>query len=91
MIFLQTLSSVITVNPEIQFGKPVFKGTGVAVQSLFWHLEKGISIDSFLEDFPSVTKEQTEAVAGCKVIFPTFKLYKTFLLLSKCFPVCLRQ
>ncbi|MGN6533906.1 MAG: DUF433 domain-containing protein, partial [Ginsengibacter sp.] len=44
MIFMQTVSSFITVNPEIQFEKPVFKGTRVPVQSLFWHLEKGISI-----------------------------------------------
>jgi uncharacterized protein (DUF433 family) len=32
------------------------------VESLFWHLEKGISIDTFLDDFPSVTKEQIVAV-----------------------------
>ncbi len=59
---MQTLSSYITVNPKIQFGKPVFKGTRVPVESLFWHLEKGISLNSFLEDFPSVTKVQAEAV-----------------------------
>ena len=59
---MQTLSAFISVNPEVQFGKPVFKGTRVPVQSLFWHLEKGISLDSFLEDFPSVSKEQAEAV-----------------------------
>jgi uncharacterized protein (DUF433 family) len=59
---MQTLSSFICVDPDAQFGKPVFKGTRVPVQSVFWHLEKGISIDSFLEDFPGVTKEQAEAV-----------------------------
>jgi uncharacterized protein (DUF433 family) len=32
------------------------------VQSLFWHLEKGISLQVFLEDFPSVSKQQAEAV-----------------------------
>ena len=32
------------------------------MQSLFWHLEKGISLHTFLEDFPSVSKEQAEAV-----------------------------
>ncbi len=62
---MQTLSSFISVSPEVQFGKPVFKGTRVPVQSLFWHLEKGISLQSFLEDFPSVTKEQAEAVIEC--------------------------
>ncbi len=59
---MQTLASYINVNPNIQFGKPVFKGTRVPVQSLFWHLEKGISLQTFLEDFPSVSKEQAEAV-----------------------------
>lgn len=59
---MQTLASFISVNPEIQFGKPVFKGTRVPVQSLFWHLEKGIALDSFLADFPSVSKDQAEAV-----------------------------
>jgi uncharacterized protein (DUF433 family) len=59
---MQTLASYITVNPNIQFGKPVFKGTRVPVESLFWHLEKGISLNSFLEDFPSVAKNQAEAV-----------------------------
>jgi uncharacterized protein (DUF433 family) len=34
----------------------------VPVESLFWHLEKGISLNSFLEDFPSVSKNQAEAV-----------------------------
>ncbi len=61
---MQTLSNYITVNPKIQFGKPVFKGTRVPVESLFWHLEKGISLTIFLEDFPSVTKIQAEAVIG---------------------------
>ncbi len=59
---MQTLSSFISVNYEVQFGKPVFKGTRVPVQSLFWHLEKEITLDSFLKDFPSVSKEQAKAV-----------------------------
>ncbi len=59
---MQTSASYINVNPKIQFTKPVFKGTRVPVESLFWHLEKGISLYDFLEDFPSVTQEQAEAV-----------------------------
>lgn len=39
-------------------GVPVFKGTRVPVQSLFDHLELGISVDNFLDDFPTVSKEQ---------------------------------
>lgn len=61
---MNTLSSFVSINPDIQFGKPVFKGTRVPVESLFWHLEKGITIKEFIEDFPSVTKEQAEAVIG---------------------------
>ena len=59
---MHTLSYYITVNNNVQFGKPVFKGTRVPVESLFWHLEKGIALPQFLEDFPSVSKEQAEAV-----------------------------
>lgn len=52
----------ITIDPEIQFGTPVFKNTRVPVISLFLHLKKGVSIDDFLKDFPSVTKQQCEEV-----------------------------
>ncbi len=59
---MRRLSDYISVSENIQFGKPVFKGTRVPVQSLFWHLEKGVPLDSFLEDFPGVGKSQAEAV-----------------------------
>jgi uncharacterized protein (DUF433 family) len=56
------LHNYITVSPDVQFGKPVFKGTRVPVESLFWHLEQGINLHEFLDDFPGVSKEQAEAV-----------------------------
>lgn len=56
------LEEIITVDPEIQFGTPVFTGTRVPIESLFWHLEKGISLDDFLDDFPSVTRQQAIAL-----------------------------
>ncbi|RYE20832.1 MAG: DUF433 domain-containing protein [Sphingobacteriaceae bacterium] len=59
---MSKLSDFINVDPNIMSGKPVFKGTRVPVQSLFWHLQKGISIQEFLEDFPSVTLQQAEGV-----------------------------
>lgn len=62
---MQTLADIVSVDPEVQFGKPVFKGTRVPVQRLFWHLEKGISLDKFLADFPSVSRQQAEAVIEC--------------------------
>ena len=51
---MEDLKKYITVDPEIQHGQPVFTGTRVPVETLFWHLEKGITIDEFLEDFPSI-------------------------------------
>ena len=52
----------INIDKDILSGNPVFKGTRVPIQSLFDHLEKGISIDEFLEDFPTVKKDQAIAV-----------------------------
>lgn len=56
------VSDYINVDKEILGGNPVFKGTRVPVETLFLHLEKGIPLDEFLLDFPSVTKEQAVAV-----------------------------
>ncbi|MFN4254035.1 MAG: DUF433 domain-containing protein [Saprospiraceae bacterium] len=53
---------LITIDPEILDGTPVFAGTRVPVESLFWHLEDGASLDEFLDDFPSVTREQAVQV-----------------------------
>ena len=52
----------ITIDKEILSGNPVFKTTRVPIQTLFDHLEKGITLDEFIGDFPSVTKEQAIAV-----------------------------
>jgi uncharacterized protein (DUF433 family) len=49
---------VICRAPEIMGGAPVFCGTRVPVQTLIEYLEAGDSIDTFLEGFPSVTREQ---------------------------------
>ncbi len=52
------IQDLITINNDIQGGQPVFSGTRVPVESLFDHLEAGISLDIFLDDFPSVTRQQ---------------------------------
>ena len=52
----------INIDNDIPGGQPVFKGTRVPVESLFDHLESGVSLDDFLEDFPSVSKEQAIAL-----------------------------
>ena len=59
---MSKVGDYITIDKDIQNGQPVFSGTRVPVQTLFWHLEKGISIEEFLLDFPSVTKEQAVGV-----------------------------
>ena len=54
-------SSVISSDPEVMSGAPVFKGTRVLAQTLIEYLEGGDSIDDFLEGFPSVEREQVIA------------------------------
>jgi uncharacterized protein (DUF433 family) len=49
---------VISRDPEVMGGTPVFAGTRVPVQTLLDYLEAGDSIDEFLVGFPSVTREQ---------------------------------
>ncbi|KAA0226682.1 DUF433 domain-containing protein [candidate division KSB1 bacterium] len=51
-------SKIINSSPDIMGGTPVFSGTRVPVQTLLDYIEGGESIDSFLEGFPSVTREQ---------------------------------
>jgi len=50
--------TVISRNPDVMGGTPVFSGTRVPVQTLLDYLEAGESIDEFLAGFPSVTREQ---------------------------------
>jgi uncharacterized protein (DUF433 family) len=47
----------VVSDPEILGGTPVFVGTRVPVRILFEHLEAGDSLEVFLEDFPSVSRE----------------------------------
>ena len=50
-------SQRITVDPEIHSGTPVFAGTRVPIRTLFDHLEAGDSLEVFLDDFPSVSRD----------------------------------
>ena len=52
----------IESSPEIQGGVPVFRGTRVPVATLLDYLEGGDRIADFLNDFPTVKREQAEAV-----------------------------
>jgi len=55
-------TSSINIDPEILGGTPIFAGTRVPVESLFDHLENGVSLDEFLEDFPTVDRRQAVEV-----------------------------
>jgi uncharacterized protein (DUF433 family) len=54
-------TKVITASPEIMGGTPVFSGTHVPVHTFIEYIKAGESIESFLEGFPSVTREQVLA------------------------------
>ncbi len=51
-------NSIVNKDPEILGGTPVFAGTRVPVRILFEHLEAGDSLDDFLDNFPTVTRDQ---------------------------------
>ncbi|MEA2069591.1 MAG: DUF433 domain-containing protein [Verrucomicrobiota bacterium] len=59
---MNSLNNIIMSLPDLLGGAPVFKGTRVPVQNLIDCLEAGDSIDLFLYDFPSVSREQVLAV-----------------------------
>jgi uncharacterized protein (DUF433 family) len=52
-----TKSSVVRSDPEILGGTPVFVGTRVPVQALIDYIEAGHSLQQFLDDFPTVTRQ----------------------------------
>lgn len=55
-------ANVIHSDPEILGGTPVFVGTRVPVQALIDYLKAGRSLDEFLDDFPSVTRDQAVTI-----------------------------
>lgn len=55
-------TDLITIDPEILGGVPVFKGTRVPVKTLFQYLENDYSVEEFLECFPSVTRDLVSKV-----------------------------
>ncbi|MEM6327298.1 MAG: DUF433 domain-containing protein [Bacteroidota bacterium] len=55
-------SAVYHSDPEILNGTPVFVGTRVPIDTLLVYLRKGKRISDFRDDFPTVTREQVEAL-----------------------------
>ena len=62
---MSATESVVTRSPEILSGTPVFRGTRVPVKTLIDYLEAGDSLEVFLQDFPTVSREQ--AVAALQI------------------------
>jgi len=55
------MRSLIYSDPEILGGTPVFVGTRVPLRNLIYYFEYGYSLDEFLDDFPSVSRDQVVA------------------------------
>lgn len=55
------MTQIVSHDPEIMGGAPVFTGTRVPVQTLLDYIEAGDTIDDFLEGFPTVTRKQVIA------------------------------
>ena len=62
MLDTKAISQLITCDPEIVSGTPVFAGTRVPAKSLLNWLKGGYTLDEFLENFPSVERKQAEAL-----------------------------
>lgn len=58
---MSDLTAVVHSDPEILGGTPVFAGTRVPFQNLIDYLAGGDSLDEFLHQFPSVTRDQAQA------------------------------
>lgn len=54
----------ITVDPDVMSGVAVFAGTRVPVSALLENLAAGVSLDEFLENFPTVQREMAVSVLG---------------------------
>ena len=58
---MTTVQALISIDPGRLSGTPCFAGTRVPVQTLINYLKGGDTIVDFLDDFPSVTRDQAEA------------------------------
>jgi uncharacterized protein (DUF433 family) len=58
---LMNIKDVVNIDPERMSGAPCFTGTRVPIGHLFEYLESGETLDGFLDQFPTVTREQALA------------------------------
>ncbi|MBX3296437.1 MAG: DUF433 domain-containing protein [Acidobacteria bacterium] len=57
-----SVNNLVEIDPEKLGGTPVFRGTRVPIQNLFDSLETGESVEQFLEQYPTVSREQVVAI-----------------------------
>jgi uncharacterized protein (DUF433 family) len=57
MTTLRDVAEVVSIDSDVMSGAAVFRGTRVPIQTLLDHLEAGDSIEVFLADFPTVSRE----------------------------------
>ena len=60
----ETLRSLITINPDILGGEPVFKGTRVPIRTLFEYIQRNYTLEEFLEYFPTVPENAALKLLG---------------------------
>ena len=58
---MDSTNSVVVKNPKILSGTPVFRGTRVPLQMLFDSLERGHTLEQFLEGYPTVSRDMAVA------------------------------
>ena len=79
--YMHKADEIISIGHDILGNQPVFKGTRVTIETLFDYLKSEGTVDQFVDDFPSVSKEQAMAVIeiAAKLMSSKniFKLYET--------------
>ncbi|MBI3258257.1 MAG: DUF433 domain-containing protein [Ignavibacteriae bacterium] len=55
---MENFLEMISINPEIRFGKPCIQGTRIAVEDILGWLASGMSNEEIIEDYPSLNKDQ---------------------------------
>lgn len=66
---MSVLGDLIIKDPDVLGGTPIFRGTRVPFQNLLDYLEAGQTIDEFLDDFPTVTRQNAiEALEHAKAL-----------------------
>jgi uncharacterized protein (DUF433 family) len=74
-----SIDDLITVDPDILGGTPIFKGTRVPVRTLFEYLENDYSLEEFLECFPSLRGETMSGRYWSALSKPYFHQHENFV------------